>query len=67
MAAIDLNIPTKWRKSSRSTGTGQDQCVEVADSGANTLIRDTKSRELGHVAITQAAWNNFTCYIKQKT
>lgn len=45
-----------WHKSSHS---GSDSaCVEVAE-GARTLVRDTKNRDGGHLAVSPRAWAAF--------
>lgn len=38
-----------WHKSSYSGGGGGN-CVEVADLFGETAVRDTRNRELGHLA-----------------
>ncbi|MFF1670261.1 DUF397 domain-containing protein [Nocardiopsis flavescens] len=43
-----------WHKSSRSNGTGGN-CVEVSE-GAETLVGDTRHRELGHLGFTAGEW-----------
>ncbi|CAL9550273.1 hypothetical protein SUDANB121_04441 [Nocardiopsis dassonvillei] len=43
-----------FRKSSYSGGNGGD-CVEVAE-GAETLVRDTRNRELGHLGFSAEEW-----------
>ncbi|MGW9350587.1 DUF397 domain-containing protein [Nocardiopsis flavescens] len=42
-----------WHKSSYSAGGGN--CVEVAE-GETTLVRDTRNRELGHLAFAPQVW-----------
>lgn len=50
-----------WRKSSYS---GSDNaCVEVAD-GTRTLVRDTKNRDGGHLAVSPHAWAAFVHDLK---
>lgn len=47
-----------WRTSSY-TGANGGSCVEVADTPARLLVRDTKNRA-GHVmAVDTAAWRSF--------
>ncbi|MFD6100089.1 DUF397 domain-containing protein [Nocardiopsis flavescens] len=45
----------KWHKSSYSGGNGGD-CVEVVE-GSETLVRDTRNKELGHLTFTANEWN----------
>lgn len=53
-----------WRKSSYSGGQGGD-CVEVGQDSGAVLVRDTKAREHGHLAVNAATWRRFTDGIKQ--
>ncbi|MFK3982524.1 DUF397 domain-containing protein [Micromonospora sp. NPDC050397] len=56
-----------WRKSSRSSGSGNGDCVEVADNLADVvLVRDTKDREGEMLAIAPAAWRAFVGFAKQR-
>jgi hypothetical protein len=48
-----------WCKSSYSGGA-QTQCVEVAPTAVVVGVRDTKSRERGHVTVGRTAWAAFT-------
>lgn len=43
----------KWRKSSRSSGSGN--CVEIRLAGP-VEIRDSKAPQLGSLAIPRTAW-----------
>lgn len=52
-----------WRKSSYSGNNGGD-CVEVADRDNTVMVRDTKSRESGHLAVDAAAWARFVGDVK---
>jgi Domain of unknown function (DUF397) len=45
-----------WRVSSRSNGTA---CIEVAESEATILVRDTKNRGRGIIALPLTAWKDF--------
>ncbi|PWW61926.1 DUF397 domain-containing protein [Actinokineospora spheciospongiae] len=46
---------TTWRKSSYSGGANSD-CVEVALTGADTLIRDSKNPSGPRLALPAPAW-----------
>lgn len=50
----DLN----WHKSSYSNQTG-GACVEVAETPAAVLVRDTQHRHLGHLDFTPSEWVAF--------
>lgn len=52
----------RWRKSSRSNGTGE--CVEVAITPIVVGVRDTKNRDGGLLAISPAAWAAFLASVK---
>ncbi|PRW63717.1 DUF397 domain-containing protein [Actinopolyspora mortivallis] len=52
-----------WRKSSRSTGSGN--CVEVGYAAEAVGIRDTKDRHGGTLAVDHATWASFVRTIKQ--
>jgi hypothetical protein len=52
-----------WRKSSRSTG-GQE-CIEVAQTQASCLVRDSKNPDGGHLVVSRMAWTAFTHHVKQ--
>jgi hypothetical protein len=51
-----------WRKSSRSTG-GQD-CIEVAQTRASCLVRDSKNPDGPSLAISPRSWAAFTRQVK---
>lgn len=48
----------QWRKSSYSTGSGQN-CVEVGPAEACIGVRDTKNRSAGTLAVPRSAWAAF--------
>ncbi|MFD3483349.1 DUF397 domain-containing protein [Streptomyces sp. NPDC058665] len=48
----------QWRKSSYSNGAG-GECVEVAELGGVTAVRDSKVAGGPRVDIPQAAWADF--------
>lgn len=45
-----------WHKSSFSGTSG---CVEAAVVGDTVLIRDTKDRDAGQLAVSRECWNHF--------
>lgn len=55
-----------FRKSSYSSGQGQD-CVEVADlSTGGAAVRDTQNREAGHLTFAESAeWRAVLAVIRQ--
>jgi hypothetical protein len=48
-----------WRKSTYSDANGGN-CVEVADSAATVLVRDTTDRDGVTLTFTADAWATFT-------
>ena len=46
-----------WRKSSASAN--DSACVEVAVLGPSVLVRDSRDRSAGAVALGRAQWNAF--------
>ncbi|GAA4231692.1 DUF397 domain-containing protein [Actinomadura meridiana] len=53
-----------WRKSSRSNTQG-NECVEVADMGESVGLRDSKSPESGHLALTPEAFATLLAHVKR--
>ena len=54
-----------WRKSSRSSGSSNGECVEVADNLAGVVgVRDSKNRDGAALAFSPAAWSDFVCEVK---
>jgi hypothetical protein len=51
-----------WRKSSYSTDT--PNCVELADAGAEILLRDSKNPDQGHFTFTRAEIAAFVAGVK---
>lgn len=48
-----------WKKSSRSGSGSGSNCVEVSPDQRVTLVRDTKDREGGTLAVSGEAWARF--------
>lgn len=52
-----------WRTSSY---TGTENCVEVADNDpTKVMVRDTKARDRGYLAVQPDSWTDFVGYAKQ--
>ena len=52
-----------WRTSSY---TGTENCVEVADNDSKyVMVRDTKARDRGLMALQRNVWTAFVKYAKQ--
>ncbi|MFA1550995.1 DUF397 domain-containing protein [Actinomadura chokoriensis] len=60
-ASRDLSL-AHWRKSGRSSGNGQ--CVEVADLGADIGVRDSKAPDAGHLTLSLQVWAAFMTQAK---
>jgi hypothetical protein len=52
-----------WRKSSRS-GSGGNECVEVAIGPTAVLIRDSKNPDDGVLRVTPRSWLDFLRGVK---
>jgi len=46
----------RWRKSSFSSGSGDDNCVEVAFAGQAIALRDSKNTAGPVLALPVSAW-----------
>ncbi|PSK93708.1 uncharacterized protein DUF397 [Murinocardiopsis flavida] len=57
-----MTDPRAWHKSSYSGGQGS--CVEVAE-GDTVLVRDTRHRDLGHIAYPPQAWVAFVSDLRR--
>ncbi|MFD3486283.1 DUF397 domain-containing protein [Streptomyces sp. NPDC058665] len=51
-----------WFKSSYS-GSGGDNCVEVATQPHAVLVRDSKDPRIGRLTLTPTAWAAFTAHV----
>lgn len=58
MPAVDLSRVC-WRKSSRSGGGSENNCVEVALLGTVTAVRDSKNPTGPALVFPQPAWRAF--------
>ncbi len=56
-------VPANWRKARRSSAEGAG-CVEVGTLADGTAIRDSKNPGGPIVAVSRAAWRNFTGGLK---
>ena len=55
----------RWRKSSYSGGG--NNCVEVAQAGGTSAVRDSKNPDGGHLAFGAEAWEAFLADVKRGT
>jgi hypothetical protein len=51
-----------WRKSSRSNGGGNGDCVEIALDGSAARLRDSKGR--ADATVAAPAWGVFLASVK---
>lgn len=54
----------RWRKSSLSSGNGDDNCVEVALVGAGAALRDSKNSDGPVLVLSGSAWAALADYAK---
>ncbi|WP_342456388.1 DUF397 domain-containing protein [Streptomyces coeruleorubidus] len=52
-----------WFKSSYSSSSDIDDCVEVATTPATTHIRDSKTPDTHHVTVASTTWADFLTYV----
>ncbi|RKS05952.1 uncharacterized protein DUF397 [Nocardiopsis sp. Huas11] len=57
-----IHVFITWHKSSYSTNGGD--CVEVAELRAETAVRDTQHRDLGHLAYPNSEWTALLLALK---
>jgi hypothetical protein len=50
-----------WFKSSYS-GTGGDNCIEVAPCADAVFVRDSKDAQVGQLVLSPTAWSAFAAY-----
>ncbi|MFE0672725.1 DUF397 domain-containing protein [Streptomyces sp. NPDC058867] len=59
----DTASEPEWFKSSYSSGSEGDSCVEVATTPGTVHVRDSKYREAGpRFALAPRAWAEFVAY-----
>ncbi|MGA5420772.1 DUF397 domain-containing protein [Streptomyces lavendulocolor] len=51
-----------WFKSSYSSSSEGDSCVEVATTPGTVHVRDSKCPDCPHLALTPTAWSSFVPY-----
>ncbi|MFE5033649.1 DUF397 domain-containing protein [Streptomyces sp. NPDC056683] len=56
-----IEVALSWRKSSYSSGS-QGDCIEVAACPTTIHIRDSKNRQGPQLALSPAAWANFSTH-----
>lgn len=57
------NPALRWRKADRSSGTGSE-CVEVADLGTGTAVRDSKNPTGPKLAFSRKEWAAFASRVR---
>jgi hypothetical protein len=59
MSVMELH----WFKSSYSSSSDIDDCVEVATAPTTIHIRDSKTPDTHHVTVASATWADFLAYV----
>jgi 3-mercaptopyruvate sulfurtransferase SseA len=60
---MEKPLDLRWRKSSYSANGGSD-CVEAGHIPGAVLVRDTKDRDGGTLAVSADAWSAFVASLK---
>ncbi|MFJ1651850.1 DUF397 domain-containing protein [Streptomyces sp. NPDC088337] len=55
-----------WFKSSYSSGTDGNSCVELAVTPGTVHVRDSKNTEGPQLALTPGAWADFVTYASER-
>ncbi|GGZ95363.1 DUF397 domain-containing protein [Streptomyces echinoruber] len=55
-----------WFKSSYSSGSEGDSCVEIAIAPRTVHIRDSKNVQGPRLAVTPAVWADFVAYAAER-
>ncbi|MFD0850895.1 DUF397 domain-containing protein [Actinomadura adrarensis] len=58
MSGIEIHVGARWRKASRSTGSGED-CVEVAATADLVAVRDSKDPDGPRLIVGRESWREF--------
>jgi len=61
-STVDL-AGARWRKSSRSGGETNNECVEVALVGSVTALRDSKNQDGQALVISAQAWTALLAHV----
>lgn len=59
---VGIDVSAVWRKSSRSNGGGNGNCVEIALDGSAARIRDSKGQ--ADATVAAPAWGAFLATVK---
>jgi hypothetical protein len=58
-----MPVELNWSKSSYSSSSNGEDCVEVAKSDGAVRVRDSKDVHRGQVAVSATAWGSFVMYV----
>ncbi|MGW2568193.1 DUF397 domain-containing protein [Streptomyces sp. NPDC001537] len=59
MSTADL----RWFKSSYSSSSNGEDCVEIATTPATIHIRDSKAPDTAHLTVAPTTWENFLSHV----
>ncbi|MEU3930545.1 DUF397 domain-containing protein [Streptomyces sp. NPDC029044] len=61
-----MSVPElHWFKSSYSSSSDINDCVEVAHTPAMIHVRDSKTPGTPHVTVASATWESFLAYVTE--
>ncbi|MFD8236040.1 DUF397 domain-containing protein [Streptomyces sp. NPDC059696] len=61
-----MSVPElDWFKSSYSSSSDINDCVEVAHTPAMIHVRDSKTPGTSHVTVASATWESFLAYVTE--
>lgn len=63
--AVTDRFELEWRKSSYSSSSDVNDCVEVADTLETVLVRDSKNTTGPRLGFTPTTWADFVSYAAQ--